>query len=561
MVAAAQADRQEAARRQRQQHVDAVVAAGARNKIVVAGPGTGKTSLFRKVLDGRANTLTLTFVNALVEDLSLELFGLSEVRTLHSFARQQLEKLTPRSVRVFPKLSAVIRQDALTLLGGDVDFDALFQNKADSDENIEFYRKRRVYYGDYYGFSDIIYDAVRFFEEHPDRVPQYTQVVVDEFQDFNALEVALIELLASRSPVLLAGDDDQALYETLKCASAQHIRQRHGNAAFGYESFTLPYCSRCTRVIIEALNDIISGAVRAGYLHGRIEKPFRYFDDPQKDRESDRYPSVVYGQVYAKQIPWFIQGRIREIAGQVRDKFSVLVIAPTRTQCRDIVEALREKGFQNLHYMERQESPEPTLLEGLNLLLIDRTGNLGWRVTAKALLPAADFEALLAETGKNEAPPPFCDMIPSALKKEVKALVQVLRAARDGKRGEDDNRAVNLFRQLGVDPVRMAMEFLRNQLTLPGKRLVDFGIRKVHMTVTTIPSSKGLAADYVFITHFDDRYFIRDKDKSLVTDQDVCSFLVALTRARRAVFLISSEKNKEPTFLKWIDKARIRGVG
>jgi superfamily I DNA/RNA helicase len=555
MVTTAQADRHEAASRHRQLHVEAVVAADARNKIVVAGPGTGKTFLFRKVLDGKANTLTLTFVNALVEDLSLELFGLSDVRTLHGFARQQLQKVAQVTVEVFPKLSAVIRQDALILLGRDVDFEALFHNKADGNENIEFYHKRRVYYGHYYGFSDIVYTAVRFFEGNPDRIPRYTQVVVDEFQDFNALEVALIELLASRSPVLLAGDDDQALYETLKCASAKHIRQKHGHTAAGYQNFTLPYCSRCTRVIVEATNDIISGAAHAGYLRGRIEKPFRYFDDPQKDRESDRYPSLVYGQMYAKQIPWFIQKRISEIAREVRDQFSVLVLSPTRTQCRHIASALREKGFQNLHHMEKKESPEPALLEGLNLLLEDSTGNLGWRVTAKALLPAADFEALLAQTGKDDSPPPFCDIIPSALKKEVKALVQILRAARDSKRGEDDNRAVKLLKQLGVDPVGMAMEFLRDQFTLPGKRLVDFGIRKVFMTVTTIPSSKGLAADYVFITHFDDRYFI--KDKSRVTDQDICNFLVSLTRARREVFLISSERNKEPTFLKWINKTRI----
>ena len=80
-------------KRQRQKHVDAIVNSDARNKIVVAGPGTGKTYLFQNILDGKSNTLTLTFVNELVDDLSLELFGLSEVRTLHGFALQQLKKL------------------------------------------------------------------------------------------------------------------------------------------------------------------------------------------------------------------------------------------------------------------------------------------------------------------------------------------------------------------------------------------------------------------------------------------------------------------------------------
>ena len=35
-----------------------------------------------------------------------------------------------------------------------------------------------------------------YYEQHPEKVPSYTQVVVDEFQDFNALEVSLIDLLA-----------------------------------------------------------------------------------------------------------------------------------------------------------------------------------------------------------------------------------------------------------------------------------------------------------------------------------------------------------------------------
>lgn len=552
------ADRHAVAKRRRQKHVDAVVADDARNKIVVAGPGTGKTFLFRRVLAGKENTLTLTFVNALVEDLSLELLGLSDVRTLHGFARQQIEKATGESVPVFPKLSAVIRQDVLALLERDVDFDVLFHNKVDGDENLLFYRTRRKYYG-HYGFSDMVYDAVRYFARHPESIPQYTQVVVDEFQDFNLLEVTLIEQLASRSPVLLAGDDDQALYETLKCASADHIRQRHGNRAAGYTSFNLPYCSRCTRVIVDATNDVIASAKREGCLRGRIDKPFRYFDDPQKDRDSHRYPFLVHAQVYAKQIPWFIQERIKGIATAVRETFSVLILSPTRTQCQFVAGALREKGFGNVHYVEKQDTPEPTLLEGLNLLIEDNASNLGWRIVAKSLLAAPDFTALLTETAKRN-PPAFPDLIASATKRKVKGLLHLLRAARDGKREADDTEAMQLLKEMGIDPVGMAMDLLRDQVPVAGKHLVDFGVRRVLITATTIPSAKGLAADYVFITHFDDRYFIKDHGKGGLKDQDICSFLVAITRARKQVFLVSSDRNRDPTFLQWIDAKRITGV-
>ena len=77
---------------------------------------------------------------------------------------------------------------------------------------------------------------------------------------------------------------------------------------------------------------------------------------------------------------------------------------------------------------------------------------------------------------------------------------------------------------------------------------------------TIIQSSKGLAAEYVFITHFDDQYFIKHKDKTQICDRDICNFLVALTRARRKVFLISSDTNKSPVFRNWIHEDRVEKI-
>lgn len=76
---------------------------------------------------------------------------------------------------------------------------------------------------------------------------------------------------------------------------------------------------------------------------------------------------------------------------------------------------------------------------------------------------------------------------------------------------------------------------------------------------TTIQSSKGLSSDLVFLTHFDDRFFIKNEDKSIITNQDICNFIVALTRARKKVILISTTKLK-PTFLNWIKPERINKI-
>jgi hypothetical protein len=53
-----------------------------------------------------------------------------------------------------------------------------------------------------------------------------------------------------------------------------------------------------------------------------------------------------------------------------------------------------------------------------------------------------------------------------------------------------------------------------------------------HAIALRLQSSKGPAAEYVFITHFDDQYFIKDKNKTNISDQDICNFLVAITRDR-----------------------------
>jgi len=398
--------------------------------------------------------------------------------------------------------------------------------------------------------------AVRYIRQHPEKIPIYEQIVLDEFQDFNLLEVSLIELLATKSPILIAGDDDQALYESLKNASAEHIRERHSVREHGYEAFSLPYCSRCTRVIVEATNDLIEGARKNGHLPKRIDKPFRYFDCPEKDSLSGLHPKLVYAPVFAKQIPWFIEQRIQQIATQERGRFTALVISPTRTQCKGIASALQNKGFENIRFAEKKDDAEAALLEGLKLLLQDSRCNLGWRIVSAALLPPDEFKELLSSTHKSK-PSPISDLVSSGVRKDVGRMLKILRALRDDREIEDAEALAVLMNRISIEPNALARQEVQVQLGCGNQPVTNPGIRKIPITVTTIQGSKGLAADYVFISHFDDRYFVKDHDKDNISDQDVCSFLVALTRARKKVFLVSSVKEETPTFLTWIDPSRI----
>lgn len=545
----------EKSKAERKKHVDAVLNSSSNKKIVVAGPGTGKTYLFKEALKGKQKTLTLTFVNALVEDLSLELCGISDVKTLHGFARSSLGGATG-NVKVYPRLSEVIKEDAKILLSEDINFDQIFHNLEDQKEHIEFYKQRKGYYNHYYGYSDIIYAIVKYFEEKNDKIPQYDQVVVDEFQDFNKLEVALIDLLSGKSPILIAGDDDQALYD-FKNASPDHIRQRYDENNKEYDSFTLPFCSRCTRVIVEAVNDIINSAIKAGNLNGRVNKEYKYFDDETKDKICDHHPKIIYKQAFAKQIPWFIEKSISEIAEHEKGNFSVLIISPTKVQIKALVLALKNKGFENIQHVEKKDDKEPSLLDGLKILLEDKQSNLGWRIVCKKILSENDFKKIITET-KNDSTKNICDLIDKDNKKKIEEKVKILKLIKDEK-SVDQEKLTDLLKEIDIDPTKMAVDYLKDNILAGSQKVGNPGIRKIPIKATTIQSSKGLAAEYVFITHFDNQYFIKNKDKKKISDQDICNFLVALTRAKKKVFLISSSKT-EPTFLKWINDQHIEKI-
>lgn len=537
---------------ERTKHIDAVLSSTSLKKLVVAGPGTGKTFLFKKALEGKRKALTLTFVNALVEDLSLELYGISEVKTLHGFARSILKQISKKDVDIFPKLLKVIKEDDFILNNKSTDYDKIFNTRDDDNAHLEFYKKRRQYY-EYYGYSDIIFSATTYLEKHLEKVPTYDQVVVDEFQDFNKLEISLIDLLATTSPILLAGDDDQALYD-FKSATADYIRHLHGPERPEYESFNLPFCARCTRVVVEATNDLITEAQKRGLLKGRINKPYSYFDDPKKDKESDSYPQIEYKQLYAAQIPWFIEEKTAEMAKELRSKFNVLIISPTSLQSQTVAEALVDKGLKNIEYRDKKDDAELNLLDGLKLLIKNDGCNLGWRCVSKYFLTTEEFASLLKESCADYSKK-FHKYVPTDKKNEIKKILKVLRGIRDNSGLSDEDIEI-VLNKLEINPYKVLAEKLKQDIDIT-EYAGNPAIRKIEVKATTIQSSKGLAADLVFITHFDDQYFIKNKDKSKVTDQDLCNFLVALTRMKKKIYLISSSQ-KQPEFLKWINKDKIK---
>lgn len=526
--------------------------------LVVAGPGTGKTHLFASLLRKKGgSSLTLSFINALVNDLSLGLAGLSEVKTLHGLSTSILKKQF--QIEIFPKLASIIRQDSIILHGKDINFDEIFQrNQRDKKEELDFYLQRKTYYGKYYGFQDVIFSTVEFLKTNRDQLPKYSQILVDEFQDFNIAEVALIDLLAEVNPILIAGDDDQSLYTDLKNADPVHIRDRHHDRRFGYHSLPLKYCSRCTRVIVDSTNDVIIAAQKVGLLKGRVKKAYEYFPSPSKDAESANNPFIIHTHQYQNQIAGFIQRQVAEIADETQKAFTVLVVMPPQFRNNalpQLAESLRRRGFRKVITPPKYEK-EPNLLDGLRLLLDDKDSNLGWRVVAEMLLTPDEFGAMLQKSTTTQDP--LRSLLSRDLVATTKSLLTTMRKVRDQKAATDDDLNL-LFEKIGYVPHKIARERLLGELEDEDpEQTCPRSVREIPITITTIPSSKGLAGDYVFITHFDDRSYLEDPAQGPV-DGDVYKFIVALTRGRKRVTLISLNAN-DPLFLSWLNGRHVRKV-
>jgi hypothetical protein len=305
-------------------------------------------------------------------------------------------------------------------------------------------------------------------------------------------------------------------------------------------------------VIVDATNDIVQAASSSGRLPGRIPKQYLYFDDEKKDQESAENPTIVYAKEYERAIPYFISQQIQSIAKSARDKFGVLIISPYHSKASAIVTGLRKKGFENV---EATQTPdEPTLMmDGLKLLLDDDESNLGWRLVCEALFDEERLGDLL-RTVKIEEGKRFVDAVDNETQRRVQALLRIAAKIKDETMPAPEE-IDQLCEYTDVAPYDLANERLQRKIPKQiSRKLVG---RKLPIRVTTTEGSKGLAEQYVFITHCDDRYLIKAEDKTNVSDNDICKFLVALTRARRRVILISTQPG-DPTFVKWIRSDRIQ---
>jgi DNA helicase-2/ATP-dependent DNA helicase PcrA len=195
------------------------------------------------------------------------------ISTLHGFALRQLLRnaaivdTLPAPLRVaddweeaeiiIPDLQRLLKKNKKAV---KADLDAMsadWDTLTDAELNIDaqfIAAWRRI--RDVYGFTlraEMVYRLKRAMEQH-DRFEvegQFEHVIVDEFQDLNACDLAVIRALGDMgASVFCAGDDDQSIYG-FRQASPAGIRSFVDDYADS-EDHKVTLCKRCDREILEA---------------------------------------------------------------------------------------------------------------------------------------------------------------------------------------------------------------------------------------------------------------------------------------------------------------------
>ncbi len=518
-------------RKERTQCLQKILDSKATKKLILSGAGTGKTYTFREQLklSVGGNNLTMTFIRKLVADMEVSLGTVSEVKTLHKYCKKILHEQNGR-VELVPFLTKIIESDA-NLLGETLaDFDTKIRMLEETSGELAFYLRR----GDYYevvGFDDSVYRLYSSLRKDPSVLPSFDQILIDEFQDFNPLEVAFIHELAKKGNILIVGDDDQAIY-TGRSASPSHLRELYEGGTF--EKFELPFCSRCPEVIVAATNSIIENAERTGHFAGRIPKRYVcYLDD--KEADSLRYPKIILAIcTTAKVVAKYVETEISKIGPDDIEEshnegYPTVLVVGTRQYQREIEKQLLKTHIQ-LSYSPSSESDFGPV-EGYELLMRNERSNLGWRTIAEIF---SDAETLKDVVVKSTGGIAFIDLLdPSFVKGHLRAL-DLLRTAYDGTTLSTKQKA-DLGLILGLHSDDVLTRF--SPPAIIAKTAIDTS--KPTILLTSFMGCKGLSAGHVLIVGAHDGGIPRIPAR--IKDVEISQFIVALTRTKKQCHIVSNK--------------------
>lgn len=547
--------------------------------LIVSGPGTGKTLLFLDrikywfITHPDAKVFVTSFVRKLVEDLDDRIKKDKKltdeqrkritVSTLHTLARSIVEKNRGTSEWPFKTYFKIIAGKSWEeLIWGDVlayypnlnkNGTYLWENFREQLYNNEFKQSKEwkqlkhkyfelCKFYNAAGFADLIIRARIALEEN-NKLNENNIFVIDEYQDFNLAEEDLIQqLLKNSRGILIVGDDDQVLYEKLKCGRATLIRELYKNKNIA--KAMLPFCSRSnyhiTKVVahfIQQFNDI-----------ERIEKIFLPLelkqDVPKVKIIACAAPSSAVDYIekfikdYKNQI---VERKTKLESGEVKDAF-LLILTPTKGI------AFYDKNGEKVHQLiadykvETREYSEEyyKVLNYYSLANHPKDNFLFRKVLFYEGCTSEQVHELLVKASQGNID--FCDLSEEEIKM-ILDLCEHIKSIIDDTQNSIDEKIKSLQKYISINDrnfLKKDLEYRdikKDELESIEEKDGDLKeIRRMNaIEIITIVGSKGLSADHVIILGFD------DINMKKITKN---AFYVAMARPRKSLHIVTSLKSR-----------------
>ena len=552
---------------ERAERLNLILESKSPKRLIVAGAGTGKTYTFGEILKLNPDgvNIAMTFIRLLRDDMEGVLGDWAEVRTFHEFCKKILHK-THGSVFLYPKLTEIIQADTFYLDMDLNDFDKKFQMLDETGEEIKFYIVR----GDYYktvSFNDSVFRVLKVLQQNPTILNKFDNILIDEYQDFNPLEVAFIDELTNFGNILLVGDDDQAVYAS-RGSSPEHLRDKYNSGE--YDIFELPYCNRCPEAVVESAKSIFAVAKDLGFLQNRIEKDYICFIEA-KDSENQKYPKIVTAKLSTAQtILKFIKKKISEISDDEISEswtdgkeYPTVLIIGTKPYLNFLNKQLK-KDFPELRY-KQTEKTEKSISDAYHFLVQNIKSNIGWRILIIFDFKDRDIKKMIEESNKGKD---LCDILDNKYINKHTEIVSIL--SKFNKAGQDNEVLKNELKKLVNEEIfnELIESFIKVEEVETEKDKT-----KPSILLTSFQGCKGLSAGFVFIVGANNG--VIPADICNILDVDICQFIVAMTRTRKCCYILSedwmygpqfvkgriSPKNQKCFFIEWIPPELLEDLG
>jgi DNA helicase-2/ATP-dependent DNA helicase PcrA len=430
-------------------------------------------------------------------------------------------------------------------------------------------------------FAELLLRVSELFRDHPDVLDHYRrrfrQVLVDEFQDTNALQYAWLKQLVGDDGTLFAvGDDDQSIY-SWRGARVEHMLKFQKDFS-GARLLRLTQNYRSTATILEAANALIANnSERLGkelWTDGAKGNPIALFSAFNEQEEARycvetlshwrdggrRYGecAVLYrtsaqSRVFEdalrqRAIPYRVHGGFRFYdRAEVKDVMGYLRLVANRDDDAAFERVINtpnrgigDRSLEQIRDLARHEGV--SLWQATERLLA--AGGAG----ARALSALRGFCQLIERMG------PLADVRPLAAR--VEAVIELSRLAEHylkdkGDRGED--RIENLEELAraagelvpdptsGFDPLTA---FLAQAALDAGEGQSEEGADGVQLM--TLHSAKGLEFPLVFLVGLEEGLFPHQRSNEdpaqLQEERRLC--YVGITRAREKLVLTHAEARR-----------------